>query len=226
MTQTQERIRKVLEYAERVGVDIATAHEYAEPGYDDPGEALIAMGNWNPTSFRYANLRGRTWQQIFRNTGKGFNDEVADIAVVRIGNLLEKLGCELEWEDEWTTCHECGRAVRTQADSYSWTSSCMVVNECELFCHECLLEDSENYVQNLIDNPRIADTFDVDLEYLGFEQYNGEFETGYHPGQDDDPWKVFRRIKTDNNEVVFQVEGCGQFDTTWTAWTREKRECD
>mgnify|MGYP001561251471 CR=1 FL=1 len=36
------------------------------------------------------------------------------------GDLLEKLGYACEWSDEWTTCSDCQRALRTSPDGYDW----------------------------------------------------------------------------------------------------------
>ena len=33
---------------------------------------------------------------------------------------LEALGYACEWYDAWATCSECGKAVRTSPNSYSW----------------------------------------------------------------------------------------------------------
>ena len=54
-----------------------------------------------------------------------------------IGDLLSRMGYELEWEDEWTTCSDCGKALRTSADSYSWQPSYFLMYECEMYCKEC-----------------------------------------------------------------------------------------
>src|ERR1700733_2652991 len=44
-------------------------------------------------------------------------------------NLLGKAGYALEWSDEWSTCNDCGNAVRTSADSYSWQPFYAIVND-------------------------------------------------------------------------------------------------
>ena len=75
--------------------------EYAEPGYSAPEKpgSLILFGNWNHCAH-------------FR-TGKHY----ADLAV------LLRRGHAMEWEDEWSTCNDCGKAFRTQSDSYGWKPS-------------------------------------------------------------------------------------------------------
>src|SRR5208337_893734 len=86
----------------------------AEPGYDN--HDIVATGNWNDIS-------------------KSSRHESDDI-MTRLGDVLSKLGVELEWEDEWATCDECMKLVRTSPDSYSWQRS-YVDNDDGRTCVEC-----------------------------------------------------------------------------------------
>jgi hypothetical protein len=47
-------------------------------------------------------------------------------------DILERGGYEIEWSDEWATCGDCGRAVRTSPNSYGWEAYFVILNECEL----------------------------------------------------------------------------------------------
>ncbi len=138
----------------------------------------------------------------------------------REGKLLDRLGgYELEWCDEWTSCGQCGKAVRTQPDSYSWLPSFKMCDG-GIDCKTCLLEDLESYVDGyLLNRSDTADTFGADLGSLGFTRLDEKFETGWHPGQDDDPADVLKKYEASHN-VVFQIDGQGQFDTSWSAWLR------
>ena len=117
---------------------------YAEPGYD--GE-LAATGNWNEIDVYDRATNSRV--------------TVSDLPR-RVSNILEKLGFECEWSDEWTTCAHCQRLVRTSPDSYSWKRSYFSDENEGPVCQDCLLEDPEEYLRNLEDNPDVAVTFDVD----------------------------------------------------------------
>ena len=35
-------------------------------------------------------------------------------------DALEKAGYAIEWSDEWTTCEDCNKAIRTSEDSFCW----------------------------------------------------------------------------------------------------------
>jgi hypothetical protein len=54
-----------------------------------------------------------------------------------IADVLEDLGYAVEWSDEWITCEDCGGAVRTQPDSYSWTPAYQIVDGAVL-CRACV----------------------------------------------------------------------------------------
>lgn len=184
------------------------ANEYAEPGYDNPEKAIL-FANWNPKSF--GDL----------NTGKGAVPSVAS----RLAPIAEKLGYALEWSDEWSTCGDCGRAVRTSADSYSWKPHFALLHECELVCADCIIEDPEDYIFRLINNPESCITFDgIDLGEMGFREYNAQsYQTGWHPGQNDNPRDVMneiQRLHGPDTEVVFVLDSTSQFDSRWSAWFR------
>lgn len=56
--------------------------------------------------------------------------------------LLERLGYKAEWSDEWTTCADCGAAVRTEPDSYGWTPYYREVDG-DTLCHDCCPKEEE-----------------------------------------------------------------------------------
>lgn len=58
-----------------------------------------------------------------------------------LDDILEKAGYAIEWSDEWFTC-DCGKAVRTSADSYCWTPSYKETKHGEILCKDCA-EDSD-----------------------------------------------------------------------------------
>lgn len=94
---------------------ISLHNGYAEPGYESANE-LVATGNWNEIE-RYEN-------------GAKTN------LMKRLGDLFERIGADIEWSDEWTACHECGKVVRTQPDSHWWKPSAHV-GEGSIVCFEC-----------------------------------------------------------------------------------------
>lgn len=53
-----------------------------------------------------------------------------------LDTILEKLGYEVEWYDEWDICEGCNRALRTQPNSYDWKPQ-YAQRESEFVCLEC-----------------------------------------------------------------------------------------
>jgi hypothetical protein len=202
-----KRVRKVLDIASRMAADskdwrlrgrfedVNIYGEYAEPGYSADGPILT--GNWNSV--------------------EGDNG-----LVKRVGNILEKIGCELEWEDEWSTCGDCGGLVRTEPTSYHWTPSYAFVYECELLCLNCLKKDLVPYLEEMEGNSSKAITFDVDLSQYGYEQYNKErYESGWY-GQNDDPKAIAKMLRAKGiTRFIFVIDGKGQFDINFSVWVHE-----
>lgn len=169
-----------------------------EPGYDD---APMIAGNWNPLSQE----TNDKWEAV-----------------------LEANGISLEWNDEWVECEGCNKAVRCQPNSYSWLPYYVFIDDCTVLCGDCILEDPEDeYIPLLINNPGKANIFNLlELKDFGFQPYNGRYETGWHPGQNDEPSKVMEEIHKElpSSEVVFEITSKGQFGIYWTAFYRKSRK--
>lgn len=218
--KTKHSISRILEIASRVAnaqarsqvEDVRVYSEYAEPGYTTPESGLICLGNWNRVS-------------KFNATKHEY--ETVDDTMPRLGKILEKLGAELEWGDEWCDCSQCGRLVRTQGDSYGWQPSYYAF-ESELVCRECLLEDeslTEQYLTELEGDARKAVTFKIDLEKAGYRQLNAErYENGWYGGQDDDPKKIAASLEARGvTRYLFTLDNVRQFDLSFSCWVHESQ---
>lgn len=135
--------------------------------------------------------------------------------VVRV---LEAYGYEIEWSDEWTRCEDCGKALRTSPDCYSWQPSYFVLDGSEL-CRECV--PMEEYLESLEDNPRKAVNDHLDLAEFGYTQLQGGFENGLHPGMNDSPSKIFERFKNlGHKRLLFSIDEVSQFYSTFSIWEK------
>jgi hypothetical protein len=188
---------------------------YAEPGYHS--EEIIATGNWNNVT-QYNPLTNK-------------QEEISDLPS-RIAHLYEKMGIDCEWSDEWAEC-SCGKLVRTQGDCYSWTPSYQL-NDGEITCIDCLKDDPESYLLSLEGNPNVANTIHCILpEKNGYVKMNeaNSYETGFHPGQNDDPKKVAKELEARGlYRYLFNIDDVGQFDTRWSVYVHKDEfnnyECD
>jgi hypothetical protein len=63
---------------------------------------------------------------------------------------LESAGYAVEWDDEWTTCEDCGRALRTEPDGWDWNPFFDIDDEdSHIICKSCAADrnhapDTEN----------------------------------------------------------------------------------
>ncbi len=83
----------------------------------------------------------------------------------RIDRTLEDAGYKVEWRDEWDACAECGKLVRTTADCYSWQPSYVLMNECEVVCHNCV--NWADYLESIEDDSNKAVTRDCNPAKFG-----------------------------------------------------------
>lgn len=215
-TDTYDAVRAILadELGEEWGdgytvMDVVSG--YAEPGYGSD-ESVVVMGNWNPKRFPRGDDAPLTHEE---NVGP------------RLAERLENVGAELEWYDEWATCGECYRAVRTQGDSYSWKPY-YVMGECEFTCADCAREDVDTYLEGYVNNPQNAVTWcgPVELNAAGWEQYAPgdpqQYQNGWHPGQTDNPHDILDGILADDPdaEVIFLLDANSQFYMEFSAWVK------
>lgn len=192
MNVTKRRTEIILNYLQREHY-AEHCSQYGEPGYQDPEQGIIFC-NWNNVP---------EW----------------------VGEYLEEAGYECEWYDEWYVDYNHSKAYRTSPNSHHWQPSIM-------FCDSYVLtpDDSvedwiqECSIQSPNDRMRALPSWvtAAQLEEYGFEKFNGLFETGWHPGQTDDPSTTAREIFKDDkvHSVVFRVVENSQFYIVWEAWKR------
>jgi hypothetical protein len=125
---------------------------YAGPGYVAPA-GVVAFGNWNT---------------VTRWNARTGSFSVEDETPKRVGDLLEKLGIELEWSDEWATCDNCGKAVRVKPGGCGWKAASWQDDDGELHCHKCVRSDPTTYLASVEGNHRSCITFDLDLGRHGY----------------------------------------------------------
>jgi hypothetical protein len=180
--------------------DLRMASMYAEPGYSDPESGVIAFADWN--------------ERIMAHT-----DGKISQTMPRLRAILEYFGAEIEWSDEWTVCDCCGKAVRTQPDSYAWKPSYWCGDDGEAQCHECVEECADDYVDYLNGNKAAAVTFDFDLKEHGYVRLKKTWAAGLHPGQMDNPSEIASTLRDIGcYNFIFEIESQEQFSTYFRVW--------
>ena len=199
------RVRAVLNC---LGVDLSggigpVTDVYAGNADTGDSDAVLVAGDWNTP--RHAS-----------GYGAGAYDRVAD--------ALSALGAEIVWNDEYVGCDICFRAIRTAPTHYGWTPG-YIWDDDGPVCLECIRPDLESYIGPFLNDPTRALPSGLDPESVGFTLWApGDprtFETGWHPGQDDDPAAVLAEIREQtDDDVIFRIAGVGQFDICWHAYVR------
>lgn len=133
-----------------------------------------------------------------------------------VDSLLERMGYEIEWSDEWTTCSNCGKALRISPDGYGWQPSYFLMYECEMYCKDCA--DIPAYLESKENNPREALNDHINPADYGYVQIEDGFENGWHPGQTDDPKKIYEQYKDKYSRLLFCVDSVGQFNISFSIW--------
>jgi hypothetical protein len=211
MKNNYDRIRKVLDFLESNGHHFETADDYAEPGYTCAEEGVVVMANWNPPRF----------PNIGRYRGEPPLTKEESI-MPRAARILEKLGCECEWYDEWCVCcsgGSCNKAVRTQANGWGWTPSYKEING-EICCAECLAEDPDEYFEE-IDGGGTHTITSIDAEKAGYKCVVKGYERGMHTGMNDHPDKINEALEEKGVERWFYVIHPSQFYIEFDLWVHE-----
>lgn len=141
----------------------------------------------------------------------------------RVQDILNRMGYELEWEDEWSSCSGCGKLVRTSPDSYGWQQSFWMPEDSgELFCTECI--NPSEYLESLHDKTRHCSTLrSIDPSDHGYIRLENGFENGFHPGQNDDPKTIYKRLRESGEKrpLIFVLDGVSQFDIGFSVWAKQ-----
>jgi hypothetical protein len=195
-------------------------HDNRKPLCSDlPRQSRLERIDWIRWAPKYANGEGETSNRgVLMSNWNDWSNAAVD--------LLERAGYGIEWEDEWSTCDNCGGAIRIQPDSYSWQPTYFDFPDGDRLCRECV--DLEDYLESIEDDPKkCCFAWAVDPAEHDYELVTGpgEFESGFHEGQNDNPETVLVNLhKRGIRRVVFRIASSGQFDVAFEAWAKIKEE--
>jgi hypothetical protein len=137
----------------------------------------------------------------------------------RLGRVFEKLGVEIEWSDMISSCGGCGKCIRTEPDSYGWRPD-FIVTDGDILCSECAEDDAETLLEEAEGGTWNNET--IDPAQHGYVALPEEYETGWHPGQTDDPRKVLRALEAKGiTRALVVIKDVGQFDSKWIIMVHE-----
>lgn len=141
----------------------------------------------------------------------------------------EVLEVEVVFSDEYTTCSDCGKIIRTSPDSYHWQPD-YYFGDGFIACNQCFNDNEdyqEAYIEDKINDPKQAINglvTEEQIEELGFVKFNAEesYENGWYEGQTDNPEEIYDALSQKFEEVVFLISGVGQFDIHFDAFVRHE----
>jgi len=150
----------------------------------------------------------------------GYDDQIMLLAnwnhvPNHVFDKLESLGFMCEWSDEWSSCSECGKGIRTSPNSYEWAPAYQL-GDGEILCLDCI--DPSEYYESLENNPNRAVTTEIAHKYppedYGYTLVTDDYVNGFHPGQDDDPKVILKNVLTEfpENRYLFVITFKAQFD--------------
>jgi hypothetical protein len=182
--------------------DLDWFDKYADPRRDAGKGVLVA--NWNEFP--------RKGDKQFNWSSKGR----------KFQSILEQMGYELDWSDQTSRCEHCNGAITEGPDYYGDTAHYAILGEC-VVCENCIRTDfTEEYLESLEDNPRRAvHIHGIDPTQHGYELLQDGFESGFHPGQNDSPEKIFRTLRdAGHTGLLFAITDSGQFDVRFAVYKR------
>lgn len=191
--------RALLTFCEVNSTEIDWAKEYGEPGYSAPERGII-FSNWN-------------------NIPKALADR------------LEAQGYELEWSDEWCIDHDSGgsKAYRTSPDSYGWQSSVQHTDDGTMLTPDSDIQDWIDWAKcdTASDATRALPAYlRTKLERAGWRRCDEIYESGFHPGQTDNPKQIAAKLLKHHSAVLFLIDDVGQFDMRFHGYVQTEEDSE
>lgn len=140
----------------------------------------------------------------------------------KVHKALELLGYSCEWEDEWVSCCNCYKAMRSSPDSYGWSPYWARLSDYEIVCGDCIKESPEEYLETLENSPTRCMTIDIDLEEHGYTLMEDDFENGLHLGMDANPQEILSTYleKYPDGKFIFVLDEPSQFYIKFSIWRK------
>jgi hypothetical protein len=144
--------------------------------------------------------------------------------------LDDVLGVNVEYYDEYTTCDDCGKVIRTEPNSYHWQPD-YYMGDGFIICNVCFNENEdyqEAYIEDRVNNPKNAINglmSEEQIKSLGFEKPDAEYENGWYHVEDK-PEEVYDKLKDSYDEVLFYINNVEQFRINFVVFVRGEVEGD
>lgn len=182
---------------------------------NDPNKAVTVDDKFSPFLIVYG------WDELetINAEMKPWTDEYED-GLYEWDDLVE-----YGFSDQFGACSECGDLVETSPTHYGWQPEYAEFEFGSPVCHTCIQENfAEEYIELHVNNARrLINVHVVDPTEYGWVDLELRKETGYHPGQNDDPQAVLNALAAEDIDVIFHGR-VGQFDVNWSVLVPEGKE--
>jgi len=178
------------------------------PGSGDP-DVIVVTADWNEDTEYDPETRER---------------RVIDDSLHRLGDLLGNIpGVVIDWSDGVSMCGGCNRAIETQPTSYGWTPPYFITDG-DILCTGCIQDDPQPLLDELQGTTgTLSPALNINLGAHGYTQIPSEFQSGFHPGQNDSPQAVANLLgQLGLEHYIFAVDDVGQFDSSWSVWVEDQ----
>ena len=194
-------LKAIYKLADKYDLVLGTIHKFDAPTTDSIG----VVGDWNSPKLEWL---------------KHIIELYDDVYFVYI-----------KWEDGIYHCDSCGKMCDISPSFYGAEVSYTRIsgeNYCDIICRDCF--NLEDYLDEFLNNPRMAiPTWAVkqaESEEIGFIPLEGQYETGFHAGQNDDPEKLIKWAQDHHpgNDFLFHIIETSQFYVVWGILSRKQQE--
>lgn len=143
------------------------------------------------------------------------------------------IGCDYGFSDTYTTCHECNTAVRLYSSSSA--REYFVFDDGSLVCEDCIAEEPEIYIEQLINNPSRANSMVNEALIIeeGFSPYRESkddlegtvYESGMHIDHSNThPLDLYDELKYKYEEIIFSIKSASPFQTYYKVFVKDEIE--
>jgi len=220
---------RVYEYEDKPFVIVEGQEELSEINQElNVKLACTEFTKWAPVYLKkerapFSDLRlGHRYGSVQRSADL-FSEEVRPPYTVPDGLIELEDICDWGFSDEYSTCCECEKVIRTSADCYTWTPDYWDSGD-GYICGDCVREDPDDYLEDRVEKGlkgKLVSCNLVDPGEYGFELIASDLEHGLHEHQSDDPREIAKWAAEHGLEVVF-VTRSSQFYQSFDVWMRQE----
>lgn len=181
---------------------------YVDIGEDKDGNFYFVFDGWDDLG-KFSK---------FAKEVLGLDDDVKEY------DIEDELNASFVFSDEYTSCSDCSNIIRTSPNSYGWQPN-FYVGDGFIACEKCFNnteEYQESYISDKINNPTSAVNglmTEEQIESLGFVKVDEDFQSGWY-NRHDNPKAIYDELSEKYDEVLFFIDGVGQFHVDFVAFIR------